>query len=325
MLAAIFSSLSVFAYTQPPAPRPSPVVPKRHPRHGNGETSEKSIAVAENVAFTMCVTRGNLKVNGWNRNEVRIFVKDGAKIGISVLQKDARTQNPVWIKVVGLQSIKPGNPGPSECIWGDNIEIDLPLKASVNIIGQETDTSIDTVKRANVKTNGGDISLRNVADGITARTWRGGVTVENSKGEIALESTTGNILVFEAEPSGIGDVFKAKTNSGVISLQHVAHRQIDVNSISGSVHFNGEILSGGTYGFSTSNGSIKLSIPQNSSCRFAASYGFGNFDSEIPMKILTEEVHSGPVKSIVGIFGNGRGDATLKLTTHSGSIAVKKQ
>lgn len=334
LAAFVFASLSIVAYSQPsaPNPRPNPAaidIPSgeipAEPRiiHFGGDTSEKSIVVDGNVNLSLCVTHGNLKVNGWNRNEVRIFVKDGSKIGFKVLQKDAKTQSPVWITVMGLESVKSKNPTPSECFWGDEIEIDVPVNATINIKGQETETSIDTVRRANVKNIGGDISLRNVADGIVASTYRGGLTVENSKGGIVLESTTGNILVFEAGPSEIGDIFKAKTNSGTISLQRVEHRQIEVNSISGSVMFNGTILSGGSYGFSTSNGAIRLTLPQTSSCTISASYGFGSFNSELPIKILTENIHEGPVKSIVGTIGTG--DATLKLTTNNGSISIKKQ
>ena len=276
-----------------------------------------------NVNFRLCVTRGTLKVNGWKRNEVRVFVKDGSKFGFKVLEKNDKTQSPVWITIMGLSSMRVKNQTPTECIWGNEIEIDVPLNATLDIRGHETETSIDMVKRASVKNIGGDISIRNVADGVMASTYRGGLTIENSKGAISLETTTGNILVFEVAPSEIGDIFKAKTNSGTISLQSVEHRQIDVNSISGSVNFNGSILSGGTYGFSTSNGSIRLSIPQDSSCRISASYGFGRFVSELPIKILTEEIHPGPVKSVNGMLGSG--DATLKLTTNNGSVTIKKQ
>lgn len=321
MLAAIFSSLSIFAYSQPSVPGRwlSPLLTA----HDDGDTSEKSIVVDGNVNFRLCVTRGTLKVNGWKRNEVRVFVKDGSKFGFKVLEKNDKTQSPVWITIMGLSSMRVKNQTPTECIWGNEIEIDVPLNATLDIRGHETETSIDTVKRASVKNIGGDISIRNVADGVMASTYRGGLTIENSKGAISLETTTGNILVFEVAPSEIGDIFKAKTNSGTISLQSVEHRQIDVNSISGSVNFNGSILSGGTYGFSTSNGSIRLSIPQDSSCRISASYGFGRFVSELPIKILTEEIHPGPVKSVNGMLGSG--DATLKLTTNNGSVTIKKQ
>jgi hypothetical protein len=287
-----------------------------------GDTSERSIKVDNNVNLTLCVTQGTVKVNGWNRSEVRVFVQDGSKFGFKVQLKSPKSGDPALLMVTGIET-KNKYAAPSECIWGAEIEIDVPVNATINIKGQETTTTIDSVRKAGVRTIGGDISLRNISSGITASAGQGDITVEKSEGPMILDSTTGNILVFEAGPSEIGDIFKAKTNSGSISLQGLGHRQIEVGSISGSVAFNGEILSGGSYSLSTSNGSIRLSIPQNSSCKISATYGFGSFNSDIPFKVITETV-SDMARNIVVTVGGG-GDATIRLTTNNGSIGIKKQ
>lgn len=319
-------AVSVTAIAQGPRPAPdrpgmtwagpveAPVVIPSYP----GETTEKAIAVDKKVNISLCVTQGNLKVNGWNRDEVRVFVSEGAKFGFKVLEK-SKDGKPVWISVAGAVS----KVGGSDCIWGEEIEIDVPVNAVVNIKGQETKTTIDTVRKANVKTIGGDITVRNVANGVMASTYEGDVTVERSQGAMSLDSTTGNILVFDVGPSDIGDILKAKTNSGMISLQSLEHRQVEVGSISGSIAFNGDILNGGSYSFTTSNGSIRMALPQTTSCNVYAVYGFGSFNSELPIKIITENIEEGPVMRVSGLIG--KGDATLKLTTNNGSIAIKKQ
>ena len=312
---SLFAVVPLLVYSQPsrPAQPEMPMV--------GGDTYERAIAVDKNVTISLCVTRGNLKVTGWKRSEVRVFVKDGSKFGFKVREKS--NESPVWIMLTGFASAKGKYSTPNECIWGDEIEIDAPVGSTLNITGQETKTTIDTVKKATVNIIGGDIAIRNVSDGINASTHEGDVTVEESSGAMMLESTTGNIVVFEAGPSQIGDIFKAKTNSGNVSLQQLEHRQIGVSSISGSVIFNGEILSGGNYNFTTTNGSIRMSIPLKSSCRVIATYGYGTFNSEIPIKIETVDISEGPVKRRVGLIGTG--DATVKLTTNSGSIVIKKQ
>jgi DUF4097 and DUF4098 domain-containing protein YvlB len=139
-----------------------------------------------------------------------------------------------------------------------------------------------------------------------------------------LETTNGNIVVFEVGPGEIGDTFTARTNGGMISLQKVEHRQLDVSSITGSVAYNGAILSGGSYSLRTMNGSIRLAIPQGSACTVNATYGYGSFESDLPFKVATENITPGPVKTVVGTFGGG-GDAVVKLTVSiNGSIAIKK-
>src|SRR5437763_2440547 len=116
ILAAVCASLSISGHAQTPSPGPkvTPVVPappsrgqwplNRRFARDDGDTTEKSITVVDNVNFSMCVRQGTLQINGWKRNEVRVFVKDGSRISIIVPEKDTKSQNPAWVKVVGLES-----------------------------------------------------------------------------------------------------------------------------------------------------------------------------------------------------------------------------
>ena len=290
---------------------------------GDGTTTERSIAVDQKVSIQLCVVQGNVRVNGWDRSEVRAFVSDGSKFGFRVLQKSVKGDSPVLISLVNLKKLPGGEVTAGDCIAGDEIEIDAPENASISLKGRQTDINIDSIRKVWVNNVGGDINVRNVSQGIRASTFQGDVTVENSQGAIVLESSSGNIVAYAIEPAEVGDQFKAKTNSGAISLQKMGFRLADVNSLSGTVLFAGELLSGGSFSFTTTNGSIRLLLPQETACRVTATYGWGSFDSQLPMKTITENVASGPVKTINGVIGSG-GDATLRVTTNSGSIQIKK-
>ncbi len=319
------SSFSQKDHTSPPekAPVPDKVLPVMPPHHAPmmaGGATEKSLRVDSNLNLGLCVSEGTITVNSWKRNELRVFVHDGGKFDFKISQYNEKTGDPVWVNVLGVE---PRKKMVGDCLSGGEIEIDVPVNTTVKIKGQATTTTIDSVRKAYIQNAGGDITLRNITEGLMASTYEGDITVEESKGAVTLETATGNILVFDAGPSDIGDTLKAKTNGGMISLQKVEHRQIDVTSISGSVAYNGAILSGGSYTVTTSNGSIRMSIPPNSACTVSATYGYGRFESELPMKISTENVQEGPVKTVVGTLGTG-GDAFLKLTSNNGSIAIKK-
>ncbi len=299
---------------KPPPSSPSPSVYQR----GERATSEKSIVVDPNINIKLCVSEGGLKINGWERDEVRVFVRDGRKPSFKVLEKDPKSGKPVWLWVVSSAS----NEGQSECLAGESVEIDAPIKAVLTLSGRTAGATVDSINKISVKIIEGSISLRNITGGITATTYQGDVMVENSAGSIMLESSTGNIVAFDVSPGLIGDLFKAKTNSGAISLQQVNHRQIEANSISGSLIFNGKFLAGGIYNFKTSNGSVRMSLPPDSSCKIAASYGFGSFTSAFQMKVLTENISPGG-KSLIATIGSG--DASVTVTTSSGSIGIRKQ
>lgn len=328
------SATTAFAQISPPDLRriPRPVVKPappfttvpQTPPYYDGETSEKVIAVDQKVNVSLCLTQGNVTVNGSMRNEVRIFVRNGSKFAFNVQETNVKTGKPAWIALTSTGDKNPKYGTSTECIWGDQIEIEVPQESTVTIKGREITARLDTIRRANVRSVGGSMNFRNISGGISASAGQGDIMVENSQGAMSLESTTGNVIVFEASPAESGDILRARTNSGAISLQKTAYRQIDVNSVSGSVVFNGEVLRGAIYGFSTTSGSIRLSLPKDSSCKVAASYGFGAFESKLPLKVLTENLSPGSVKSINGTFGSG-GDGLLKITTSLGSISIINQ
>ena len=288
----------------------------------NGAAAEKAIAVEAKVNITLCVSEGNLKVNGWDRNEIRAFVDGGSGVGFRVQQKNPQTGTPVWVKVLGFSPAQNQESDAEDCLSGEEIELDVPRGATVNVQSNESETRIAAVRKVSIQNVGGDIFLNDIAQGIEAKTYEGDVTVENSSGSMALASTTGNIVAFDVGASEIGDVFKAKTNSGAITLQAVRHRQTEGSSNSGSIRFNGIFQSGGQYKLGTQNGSILLSIPEQSSFKLNASYGFGIFNSEIP---LQDEIKNNASKARSTSATLGKGEATLNLTTYSGAIRIRKQ
>jgi hypothetical protein len=287
----------------------------------NFDTSEKAIIVDPKVNISLCVQGGNIRINGWDRNEVRVFINEGSPVGFKVLQKSRQTEKPVWIMVTAFDPKKTGRAS-QECISGDEIEIDAPRTAVVNIKSQESRTVVDSIGKVTIKNVVGNIMLNNIADGIDAVTYEGDVIVEKSSGAMSLQSITGNVSVSGVSPSEIGDVFKAKTNNGAISLQAIEHRQIEVNTNSGSIKFTGELLNNGQYSFGTQNGSVVLFIPVDSSCKISAVYGYGTFNSEIPLKKI-EKNPSTQAKSLTAMMGDG--GAVLNFTTFNGSINIRKK
>ncbi|MDQ3180876.1 MAG: DUF4097 domain-containing protein [Acidobacteriota bacterium] len=323
IFALLISIGASFSFAQKP---PKPEIPKTPERvhkivvNSSDTPAEKSIMVDAGVNISLCVSEGKLKINGWERNEIRAFVHGGSHVGFTILQK--KNAQPVWVKVLGFDPTTNKEAKAEECLAGNEIELDVPRNAIVNVKSNVSEMVIDSVAKVSVENGGGDVFLNNIGRGIEARTYEGDVTVENSTGAMSLFSTTGNIIAFDVSPQEIGDIFKAKTSNGAVTLKNVGQRQIEVGSNSGSINFNGEFLTGGQYSFGTSNGSIILTIPQNSSFTINASYGYGVFASEIPLQNVEKNTPS-KIQNLSAQIG--KGDASLKLTTVSGAIRIRKQ
>jgi len=346
LLSSIFGLTLIFAAagstpaqeTPKPAPTAKPTMPlpgkpfpkiiptpKVFARVGPSGVTEKSIAVDGRVNVTIpCITQGDVKINGWERDEVRVFIKGGSPVSFGVKQKSQKSDKPVWIWLSSFSKEGDMPAVRSDCIWGDEIQIDAPMGAEITMKGRETNTVVDSVRKATVTSAGGDLSFRNITEGVSAKTYEGDLLVENSQGPMSLETQSGNIVAFGAAPGDVGDTFRAKTSGGTISLQKLEYRQTEANSISGSVFFDGSILGGGSYTFNTTNGSIRLSIPSDTACFVNATYGPGGLNSDLPLKATNVDVSPGPVKTIRGTLGTG-GDAVVKLTTNSGTILIRKQ
>jgi Rieske Fe-S protein len=306
---------------------PTPPVDKNKEKYKNKKQilneadtpAEKSIKVDAKVNFQLCVSEGRIKINGWDRNEIRAYVGGGSQIGFVVLKKNK--DNPVWVKAIGFDPVKNTEPDADECLSGEEIEIDVPRGASVQIKGTESETLIESVRKVNVGNLSGDIFLNDIAEGIDATTYQGGVTVGKSSGAMSLTTTDGNIVAYEVSPSEVGDVFRAKTTNGMITLQQIEHGQTEVSSNSGSIRFNGEFVSGGQYNFNTQKGSILMTIPEKSSCLINAFFGYGQFNSDI--KLLNEKrVNPSGLQTLTGQIGSG--EATVTLKTYNGRINIRK-
>ncbi|HEX8367339.1 MAG TPA: hypothetical protein VF604_02125 [Pyrinomonadaceae bacterium] len=303
-----------------PTPPARPMIPrKRRVDNESTAAAEKSIQTEAKVNISLCVSEGNVHINGWERNEIRAFVDGGSKVGFKVLQKK---QNPVWVMVLGFDPLTDKEPGLDECLSGANIELDVPRGAIINMKSRASQIAVESVARVKIENIGGDISLNNIAGGIDAGTYQGDVMVEKSAGAMSLFATTGNIVVFDVEPSEVGDSFKAKTRNGAVTLQSIGHSLVEAGSTSGSIRYNGEFTSGGQYTFITNNGTILLSVPAESSCRINANYGLGAFQSDIALKDV-QKTSGTSVQKLTALLGTG--DANLTLTTYSGAIRIRKK
>lgn len=286
-----------------------------------GDSDEKSIKVNAKSIVSFCVSRGKIKVNGWNRNEVRAFVDGSKQIGIKVIEKSRDKKEPVWVKVIGYDPEKTETPRRSECISGKVIELDVPFGATIDAKGGVGGTTIDSVAKVKLKKVGGDVIFNNIKYGIYAINYEGNIIVNKSGGSMNLETTTGNIVAVRAFPKEWGDTFKAKTNSGAVVLQDVEYRQGEIFSTSGSIKFMGKILANSQFEFTTIDGSITLQIPKDSNADLNATYG-GNFISKIPFKNIKKGGDSN-VRTISATMG--KSGAKLLLETFQGTILIDEQ
>lgn len=282
--------------------------------------AEKSIETDPKVNIYFKACEGNVKINGWDRDEVRAYVKNGTEVGFKIQQKGPASGKPIIISIFGYDPQKHKNLGfIDSCISGEEIELDVPRAAVVKFDITKGDVDITSIRRAEVQNLEGDVWFNDISQFSSVRSLGSGdITVENSRGNFNLWSANGNITVLNIKPVEVTDSLITKNNGGgTTTLQSVEHTIVKSNSISGIIKLISNISSGGQYNLST-NSSIYLLIPIQTSCQIKATYG--NFLTEIPLA-NKNETPFGPVKQMTGQLGSG--DASLVLTTQ-GIIQIKK-
>jgi len=304
----------------PPEPAATPESKnKRRIENSSEGPAEKTIAVDQKVSISLCVASGALKVNGWDRNEVRAFVDEGSSVGFRVLQYNKQNKKVAGLQILAFDPKEHKELDLDECLDGKSIELDVPFDTVINVKSKESEITVDSISRVRLENASGGITLRNITQGVLARTFEGDIILEKAQGSVNLFTQVGKIIVFDAKPNEIGEIFRAQSRSGAIVLQNVEHTDLETSSATGSLRFTGALEAGGQYRFNTTSGSIVLALPKDTSCKVTASYG-GSFETQIPFK----DIHTydqGSIRKIIALIGGG--EAALTVTTYNGSILIK--
>ncbi|NJM52766.1 MAG: DUF4097 domain-containing protein [Blastocatellia bacterium] len=264
-----------------------------------------------------------MRINGWERNEVRAFVSGGSKLGFRAATPKKKNGKTSSITVLGYDPKDAKDSNSKDCLYGDEIELDVPIGARISLKGRDAKITVKSIAKITITNNDGDISLSDIEEGVTATTYDGNISVENSSGVINLNSADGSIFAYNTEPIEVGDAFTAKSTSGSIILQSVNHSVVEARSISSLIKFEGEIQTDGKYRFINTSGQIILAIPRDSSClldAIAARNKFMATDFEF-VTFNVSKIDS-TVQKITAVMGGG--EATINLENQSGWVRLIK-
>jgi formylmethanofuran dehydrogenase subunit D len=283
--------------------------------------TEKAIETTAKVNVSFCIASGDVKVRGWQRNEVRVWSETGRAV-FKVKERDQQNK-PVWLFVTNV-STNPKNY--DECLRGEEIVIEVPYTASVGLKSLNSNhgyITIDSVAKAAVNSIESDVELRNVTQEMDISSLSGNIAVEDSSGKIRVKTFGGDIAAFRLHPNDFSDTLKVGSTSGSIIVRDVTHKNIEAVSTNGELSIYNSLVRGGSYDFNTTNGVVTLQLPADFPFQFRATINAeGNFQNDFPLKFNTTSV-PGQSRLITG--SNGTGDTSINLTTFNCLLRLKKK
>jgi DUF4097 and DUF4098 domain-containing protein YvlB len=110
--------------------------------------------------------------------------------------------------------------------------------------------------------------------------------------------------------------------SGNVTLTGKTPKRLDLESVSGTLTYDGDIGKGGELTVETVSGSVVLKLPPNVSAEFDTSTFSGSISSDLPVPLNFKK--DGPVGKTAS-FRIGSGDGRVKVETFSGSVRFVKK
>lgn len=259
-------------------------------------------------------TVGEVRVTGWNRNQVEVTGDLGS--GTRPLAITGSDDNLV-IKV------RPQGGG-GWFNWNSNsdmgpttLDVHVPVGASLHVDVISASTDIQGMRDGAIKLNSISGRLR-----IDARTPRlevdsvsGGIAFSGHADRADLQTVSGDILA----PS-LGGSADLQTVSGHIQAGGGPWKQFKLSTVSGDADVSGSLAMDGNIDIDSMSGDIDLRLPASVSTTIHASTFSGDLHSDFG---TPKSSGHGPGSALDTTVGQGNG--TIKAETFSGDLRIRKQ
>lgn len=287
------------------------------------EKFEKTVPLPKDGKVNISNISGDIEVATWEQDQVRIDALKISTADTAAKAKENAAKVTIDVATEGnILRIETKYPK-SDKVWkGESLNVSVAYKLTIpsgaalkanNISGDVTAENIGGA--ADLGAISGDVRLKKAARGAECDTVSGDVEVAGISGDVFLKSVSGSITA-----SLIKGSVQAETVSGDLTLTEVSEAgTVRAKALSGGVVYRGSINKAGSYNLKSHSGNIDITIPADSAFDFEAETFSGGITTDFEIKV------SGKVspKELLGVVNGG--GATVKLSSFSGDISLKKQ
>jgi DUF4097 and DUF4098 domain-containing protein YvlB len=249
---------------------------------------------------------GSIRVVGWDRSEVMVTGQLGAGAsGLDFSGSGSRIR-------VGVDTER----NPHGVV--SSLEVRVPLRSRLQIESFAGSISVSDVSgTVKAETVNGSITVTGQAREIQAETVNGSVEVSGASKDTHVESVNGSVTV-----RGASGELQASTVNGRLEVSGGTFSRAHLETVSGSLSFEGALTSGATLEAETVSGSVELALPPSVAADFSVSTFSGSVDNAFGPAAMRVGRHT-PEKELQ--FSTGGGGASVSVHTLSGSVTLRKR
>ncbi len=243
--------------------------------------------------------QGNVSIRTWDQPRMRVGIdeEDRHRLRIDAGASTVR---------VGFDRMRGGA--------GGDLRLTIPATMAVRISGTQGDVDAKGLE--------GEVAIEVVNGGIELTGGRGIVTLRSVNGDIEAHGVQGRMdfhtTAGDLEGSDLSGDLVAESISGDVQLQGIESTNVQANTVSGDVHYDGSVRDGGRYVLTSHSGDVTFAMPEGAGATISVNTFSGDFESTFPVR-LTEQ-RKGQQFS----FGVGSGSARVELQSFSGDINLAR-
>jgi hypothetical protein len=262
--------------------------------------AEQVVAVEKGVRLEVENLTGDVRVQVWDRNEVRLDAERSDRNRVEIRQRAQR------LVVRGRPRGKVPPP--------QDYRLTIPAWMGVTVAGTNTDVTMQGVGGdVSVETTRGNVAVRGGTGIIAIRSIQGRISLEDAKGRVDIRGVNQDIRVVRIN----GDI-TAQTTNGSITLDAVESGNVELYTVNGAVSYSGTILDRGVYRLGTHNGSVGLAVPEHANALVLVRTYNGGFRSSFPVTIEDPRERRRFTVTL------GTGSARIELESFNGPIVLRR-
>jgi hypothetical protein len=283
------------------------------------QETDTTFAVPTGIRLDVQNYAGEIIIETWARQEVRIEADHGRRDGLMVQEGDGvvTVRPALWSDGDFDVDIEDGELNWNS--WGGSrtpslveFVVTVPEGTPLEVGGPFTDVSITgPVGETVVSVNEGEVTVSAIRGPLTVRCVEGEVIAEDVQGRMRLYAIDGGIYVDNAS----GEIV-AETTEGDVHLERITSSSVEATSVDGDLWFEGALAAQGLYSFATHDGDVTLVLPRDAGARVMIATYDGEVVSDFPLEI--PENFSGRRAR----FTLGAGGAQLEVESFDGDIEL---
>jgi DUF4097 and DUF4098 domain-containing protein YvlB len=271
--------------------------------HQEAPKTNETVAVQRGGRLTINNFAGEVIIHTWDKDAVHVVARHQSRTNVNIRPSPA-----------GLSIQASGNHGPQGSV---DYDITAPAWMPIRVEGTYNFVTMDGVQgEVYANTVRGDIVIKGGTGLITAKSVEGEVQVQGARGKVNVSSVNEKIRITDTS----GDI-TAESINGAVTMTGIESKSVEASTVNGNIIYEGKIVDGGRYNFSTHNGDLLLGVPDTANATFTIRTYQGGFSTDLPLpNVNRADLQRG--RRVVSTLGNGSADVYLE--TFGGAIRLRR-